>query len=138
MSLSELDFENGSGLREQKDSKDRVKDDTKLLVSLHEIEFSKEKDGYLEVATDIFFSRLLHLLYVRNVEAGKDFETAKEKAKTVLISQLEKKKQTLLTKSIFQSDNAKDYGIRGKRLFLLNKAISILEAYNGEQLYYNY
>ncbi len=138
MSLGELDFENGSVLREQKDIKERVKDDTKLLVSLHDIEFSKEKEGYLEVATDIFFSRLLHLLYVRNVEAGKDFETAKEKAKTVLISQLEKKKQTLLTKSVFQNDSAKDYGMRGKRLFLLNKAISILEAYNGEPPYFNY
>lgn len=121
----------------REDQKNRT-GDTKLLVSLHKIEFSTKVDGYFEVATDIFFSNLLYLLYIRNVVAGDDFETAKERAKFVLIDELEKKKYTLLARSTYRTEDPIDSFDTGRQIVMLDKALSVLETGKSDGIFCNY
>lgn len=113
-------------------------DDSRLLVSLHSIEFSEKTNGYFEVASDIYFSNLLYLLYIKKVTAGNDFETAKDRAKSVLISELEKRRYSILAKAISVNEDALDSVATGRRLILIDRAISLLETNKADDVYCNY
>ena len=127
MAIDEVVFANRKLLRVLGEDNERYKDDTKLMVSLHSIEFSQRKEGYLEVANDVFFSNLIYLLYIKKIAAGADLETAKEKNKSVLIKELERKKSLVLKRSSVRSTEALDRGKTDRKLVLLNKAIFILK-----------
>ncbi len=113
-------------------------DDPQLMVSLHNIEFTKRIEGYFEVASDVFFSKLIYLLYIKRVGATEDFEKAKEKAKSILINELEEKKYNLLEKTASQPRESFDHGKMVKKLLLLNSAISILERERTDMLFNRY
>ena len=113
-------------------------EDSRLLISLHSIEFSKKTNGYFEVANDIFFSNLLYLLYIKKVTAGNDFETAKDRAKSVLISELEKKRYSILASAISENEETLDSVVTGRKLILIDRAISLLETNKDEDVYCNY
>jgi hypothetical protein len=127
LAIDEVVFANRKLLRVLGEDNERYKDDTKLMVSLHSIEFSHRKEGYLEVANDVFFSNLIYLLYIKKIVAGADLETAKEKNKSVLIKELERKKSLVLKRSSVRSTDALDCGKTDRKLVLLNKAIFILK-----------
>ncbi len=112
--------------------------DSKLLVSLHSIEFSRNNEGYFQVADDIFFSNLLYLLYIKKVAAGDDFETAKEKVKSVLLSQLERKKYDLIVNDIATDIESIDSTENERKLTLLNRAITLLETDKSDAVYCNF
>ncbi|MEM0167842.1 MAG: hypothetical protein QW515_04355 [Thermoplasmatales archaeon] len=99
----------------------------KLLVSFNDIEFSSFDNGYYEVIPGVFFSVLLYLLYVKNVKAGDKFELAKDKARAVLISDLEKKKEEIVASS--KDVNSVKYASRSfkEKVYLLDRAISYLK-----------
>ena len=113
-------------------------EDFRLLISLHSIEFSKKTNGYFEVASDIFFSNLLYLLYIKRVTAGHDFETAKDKAKSVLISELEKKRYSILASAISENEETLESVVTGRKLILIDRAIFLLETKKDEDVYCNY
>lgn len=129
--------ENWGLLNSMEEAESGPTDDTKLLLSLHSVDFSEKRVGYWEVASDIYFSNFIYLLYVRNVEAGKNFERAKEKTKSVLIYELEKKKYALLAKTAFQGDHFIDFDNTGRKLILLDRAISVLESCKSESAFPN-
>lgn len=113
-------------------------DDSKLLVSLHSIEFSRNNEGYFQVADDIFFSNLLYILYIKKVAAGNDFETAKEKVKSVLLSQLERKKYDLIANEFPGDTEALDSLENERKVALLNRAITLLETEKSDAIYCNF
>ena len=112
--------------------------DSRLLVSLRSIEFSEKTNGYLEVASDIYFSNLLYLLYIKKVTAGNDFETAKNKVKSVLIGELEKKRYSILTRAASLNEDTLDSVITERKLVLIDRAIYLLETDESDGVYCNY
>lgn len=116
----------------------RGTDELKLLVSLHRIEFSPRTDEYLEVAADVYFSNLLYLLYIRKVAAGSDFEVAKDRAKFILISDLEKKKYNILKRAASMIEDSNESIKVGKQLVLIDKAIAVLETGESDGIFCNY
>jgi hypothetical protein len=103
-------------------------DGTILLVSLSSICFSKKtKDGYFESAPHVFFSELLYLFYVKKVKGIKGFDTAREKAKAILISHLEKMKDEVLATETMKYDVYDGKEDVDRKLNLLDSAISVLE-----------
>ena len=127
MAIDEVVYANRRLLRVLGEDNERYEDDIKLMVSLHNIEFSQRIEGYLEVANNVFFSNLIYLLYIKKIAAGEDFETAKEKNKSVLIKELERKKSLVLKRSSVRSTEALDCEKTDRKLVLLNKAIFILK-----------
>ncbi|MDA8055251.1 MAG: hypothetical protein M0Z77_06320 [Thermoplasmatales archaeon] len=138
MSTEEWVLEKNGYVKNQGKSKNFSREESKLLVSLHSIEFTKNPEGYFQVASDIYFSNLLYLLYVKKVSAGNDFETAKERAKSVLVNQLEKKKYDILSKATIENENTLDSIKTGRKLMLLNRAISVLENEKSDGVYCNF
>jgi hypothetical protein len=118
-------------LREQREN-------VNLLVSLHNIEFSSGREDYFEVVPNVFFSNLLYLLYVKKVTAGRDFESAKERAKVILIGALEKRKFALLSKTSILNEDEMDSIDTGRKLVLMDRAISYLENGKSEEVFCNY
>ena len=60
----------------------------------------------------MFFSNLIYLLYIKKIVDGADLETDKEKNKSVLIKELERKKSLVLKRSSVRSTDALDCGKR--------------------------
>ncbi len=118
-------------LREQREN-------VNLLVSLHNIEFSSGREDYFEVVPNVFFSNLLYLLYVKKVTAGRDFESAKERAKVILIGALEKRKFALLSNTSILNEDEMDSIDTGRKLVLMDRAISYLENGKSEEVFCNY
>ena len=135
MAIDEVVYANRRLLRVLGEDNERYEDDTKLMVSLHSIEFSQRIEGYLEVANNVFFSNLIYLLYIKKIAAGEDFEAAKEKNKSVLIKELERKKSLVLKRSSVRSTEALDCEKTDRKLVLLNKAIFILKRDEKETLF---
>jgi FAD synthase len=119
--------ERGRLLKPFRENLERVPEDTNLLVSLHKIEFSRKREDYFEIAPNVFFSNLLYLLYVKRVAAGNDFESAKERAKLLLINELEKRRYALLSRMTLLNEDEIDSLDAGRKLILMDRAISFLE-----------
>ena len=124
-------------LKPYRESVKRTQGDANLLVSLHRIEFSMKKEDYFEVAPNVFFSNLLYLLYVKKVAAGNDFESAKERAKMVLINELEKRKYLLLSRTTLLNEDDIDSIESGRKLVLMDRAISFLETEKNDTVFCN-
>jgi hypothetical protein len=99
----------------------------KLLVSFSDVSFSSFDNGYYEVLPGVYFSTLLYILYVNDAKAGNDFENAKNKARKVLIDNLEKKRKTLIRTSRSLKDS-KTARIVKRKIQLIMTAISFLES----------
>lgn len=98
------DIDNGSSL--------------KVYVSFHKIAFSTKKadmnDGIL-VSDGVYFSPLVHLLYIYNVVGGENFEEAKELVRGVLRESIGARKSKLE-----RSDS------RSREVQLLERALLLL------------
>ncbi|MEM0134749.1 MAG: hypothetical protein QXU18_05900 [Thermoplasmatales archaeon] len=138
LSTEEWVFEKDRLLKGERSKRRGFTEELNLLVSLHGIEFSGATEGYFQVANNIYFSNLLYLLYVKRVMAGHDFERAKEKAKQVLVSQLERRKYEIISRPSIQDDEILGNVDTGRKLTLLNRAISVLEAEKSDSIYCNY
>jgi len=99
----------------------------KLLVSFSDVSFSSFDNGYYEVLPGVYFSTLLYILYVNDAKAGNDFENAKNKARKVLIENLEKKRKTLIRSSRSLKDS-KTARIIKRKIQLIMTAVSYLES----------
>jgi len=99
----------------------------KLLVSFSDVSFSSFDNGYYEVLPGVYFSTLLYILYVNDAKAGNDFENAKNKARKVLIENLEKKRKTLIRTSRSLKDS-KTARIIKRKIQLIMTAVSYLES----------
>jgi hypothetical protein len=99
----------------------------KLLVSFSDVSFSSFDNGYYEVLPGVYFSTLLYILYVNDAKAGNDFENAKNKARKVLIDNLEKKRKTLIRTSRSLKDS-KTARIIKRKIQLIMTAVSYLES----------
>jgi len=69
----------------------------------------------------------LYILYVNDAKAGNDFENAKNKARKVLIDNLEKKRKTLIRTSRSLKDS-KTARIIKRKIQLIMTALSYLES----------
>lgn len=99
----------------------------KLLISFSKIEFSNSTEGYYRLTKDIYISGLPFLLYVRKPKIDTDFESAKEKAKHVLLTRIEEEKYNLLSidACLGKNECVQNEEMRSK-VELLDQALSIL------------
>lgn len=110
---------------------DNLEHNLKLLISFHKVEFSYVAKGYYRLTRDIFISGLPFLLYIKNVTLNKgnsNFEMAKEKARSVLLQEIEEQKISL-TRSNRESlmERYTDSDETRTKVELLDQAMSILQ-----------